>query len=754
MKYNSIYNKFSSGELSPYLKGRTDLEEYYSGVEEMTNFLPIKQGGASFRPGTHQTGVSTPYGGRMFTFNPADNLSFLVTVAPGYSLTIHKFESGTASLSTLTTANYIWNRSGDFSNVATIYNPLTENGALTTRIYQNLNFTSYGDLFVICDGTGTLAPIVGKRTGENAFLIDSILYPTVINPSTNVLWLDTNVKYPLRFPYQDTNIDNNIQLKPSATTGVITITSQNSTGTAINFFTGDVSGMMIKISHGAVTGVARVTSKVSDSVVNAQISGVAFSATTASANFEISAFNAKDGYPKSACFFQGRLYFGGNNSFPDTLWGSLVGNIFHFMSRRLLQDGSTNTSTLNYFGAIKETDPFNFTIAATSANTIQWMFPSQTLIIGTTSTEYSITGGTDSILSISNIEVSPISGHGSAKVQPVKVGSSIIFVSFDRKRLYEIPKDLRQYQSATELTAISEGILDKVFDLTETSLNFYSNFGMQELSYQESEGTIWIRCYDTAYSKTGLISLSIDKTSKTLAWAKHTFPNGNTFATIQSICVLPDPSKGNRPFLMMLNYRNGSSYLVERMWFRNRYQAMNQGTSFTIVSSDKTVLHLDCAKSVTAVSNSVFIGSEFNNTVSVISAQGDYIGDFTPSVGSITVPNAASKSPLLVGYKYTGTIKTMPIEAGAQFGVAQGSLRRGHEISVFIDRSRGGKYKASKSSNEFPIDEIATGAALKTGEVKLSLNSSPDDPQVIIKQDQPYPLTILWLLTKGYTNDA
>ena len=96
----------------------------------------------------------------------------------------------------------------------------------------------------------------------------------------------------------------------------------------------------------------------------------------------------------------------------------------------------------------------------------------------------------------------------------------------------------------------------------------------------------------------------------------------------------------------------------------------------------------------------------------------------------------------------------MPIEAGAQFGVAQGSARRGHEISVYIDRSRGGKYKQSKAVNEFPIDDTATASSLATKEVKLSLNASPDDTQTILKQDQPYPLTILWLLTKGYTYDV
>jgi len=181
---------------------------------------------------------------------------------------------------------------------------------------------------------------------------------------------------------------------------------------------------------------------------------------------------------------------------------------------------------------------------------------------------------------------------------------------------------------------------------------------------------------------------------------------------------------------------------------------MNATASFDTIASSKSVCHLDYAKIFTASSNSVSIGTDYNQPVSVISFQGNYLGDFTPSSGIITVPSATSYSPLLVGYKYTGEIKTMPIESGAQFGVAQGSARRGHEVSVYIDRSRGGKYKQSKAVNEYPIDELGTASALSTKEVRLSLNASPDDNQTILKQDQPYPLTILWLLTKGYTYDA
>jgi len=53
MKTSTILNSFASGELSPYLDGRTDVERYYSGVKTLENFINLPYGGAKRRPGTY-----------------------------------------------------------------------------------------------------------------------------------------------------------------------------------------------------------------------------------------------------------------------------------------------------------------------------------------------------------------------------------------------------------------------------------------------------------------------------------------------------------------------------------------------------------------------------------------------------------------------------------------------------------------------------------------------------------------------------
>ena len=51
-KASPIQTNFSSGEISPLLDGRVDLEEYASACKVLENFIPVIQGPAVRRGGT------------------------------------------------------------------------------------------------------------------------------------------------------------------------------------------------------------------------------------------------------------------------------------------------------------------------------------------------------------------------------------------------------------------------------------------------------------------------------------------------------------------------------------------------------------------------------------------------------------------------------------------------------------------------------------------------------------------------------
>lgn len=777
MKFNSIQNSFNFGELSRHVKGRTDVEEYYKGCEELTNFIPFKQGGATFRPGTY---ISDNYWALNISedwiiheFTPRDNESYLVALNPSLGadqIAITRVNGG--GLCAVSKDLYIWNQRVDFKDSTKAYNPNTTPalvGITHEQLLDSLQIVQQSDTLIIFDGTGTLAPIVILRTSSGNFVVDSMIFPQQVNTALGEFYLNSPVSRMMRVPYKDSNINPNIRLRPSATSGsAITIFAEDGGASPLNFFTGDVVGMFVKITITGGTGAAYITAKVSDSQVTAQ-TYITFGGTTASSNFEVAAWNPVDGYPMAAGFFEGRLITGGNKKLPDSLWCSNIGNIYHFMQRRLVQDATSDATGLNYYGDVKVTDPFNFIPAAVGANAIQWIYPSDTLLVGTTSTEFSISGSENNPLSISSIFVKDISTHGSSKTQPIKIGSSVLFVSHDGKRLLEIPKRLVEYNSATDLTLVADGIVDKALAKASANLIGHDKNKIVKLAWQENEGVLWVLCRNPWDMVTALVSCTFDKNSKIIAWAKHELADK---PYISSICCIPDNTKGgyNRLFLFMKR-SSGTDYSLEFMSLRGRHDALINIDPENADTGGKASFYMDATKKAQSVAGdtitlstlqtaSIAAGSTYSvfATPTVLSIVGEYLGDFVESAGTITVPGQDfTGRGVFLGLKYEGEVKPMPIEAGAQFGVAQGSARRSHEISVYVDRSLGGSYHQSKTNDDFPIVEDKLGASehvLYSGEIRLSVNSSTDDYQTVINQKQPYPLTVLWLLTKGYTYDA
>ncbi len=77
-----LQSSFVSGELSPLLKGRVDLDQYYQGMETAENVLIVPQGGLKRRAGTQHVDLAeniiAPFVfsglGQLFSFNVTTGL--------------------------------------------------------------------------------------------------------------------------------------------------------------------------------------------------------------------------------------------------------------------------------------------------------------------------------------------------------------------------------------------------------------------------------------------------------------------------------------------------------------------------------------------------------------------------------------------------------------------------------------------------------------------------------------------------------
>ena len=78
-KSKFLQSSFVSGELSPLLKGRVDLDQYYQGMETAENVLIVPQGGLKRRAGTQHIDTAENVMAPFLSAGLEQQFSFVVT---------------------------------------------------------------------------------------------------------------------------------------------------------------------------------------------------------------------------------------------------------------------------------------------------------------------------------------------------------------------------------------------------------------------------------------------------------------------------------------------------------------------------------------------------------------------------------------------------------------------------------------------------------------------------------------------------
>ena len=139
-----------------------------------------------------------------------------------------------------------------------------------------------------------------------------------------------------------------------------------------------------------------------------------------------------------------------------------------------------------------------------------------------------------------------------------------------------------------------------------------------------------------------------------------------------------------------------------------------------------------------------------NQTISAL-VDGATISSVTfDSSGNATLPFAGST--VVLGYKYTSRMKTVPL-AAPRVGAAQNDLRNS-QATIFkaflrLHRSLSGKVGVEKLDEidyRTPANNMDTAIPLFTGMLEQSVGSSSDrQPQLTVELDTPQPFTLLML---------
>ena len=419
-----IQNDFTSGELDPKLRARTDITQYKSGLSQALNVSVQPQGGAKRRDGTKfvtQLDSGAANAVRMVAFEFSVTDSYMLVFTPGK---MYVFKDG----SLVTNINSSGN---DFLTVS----------ALTSSIIPEMNWIQSADTVIVVHED--LAPLKIVRGASDSSWTASTISFDYVPKFAYSLTVTTGSSFNTGVPHD--------HLEPSGTSGNITLTAKHS-GSDANIFTSGAAanGYVGQYINVTPFGRLRIVRKVSDAKLECFAEVPLFStANIDDADWEIEegyedVWSSSRGYPRSVTFHEGRLYFGGTKNRPSTIFGSRVSDFFNFDPGEALDDAAVE--------ATLDTGTFNAIVD---------MYSGRHLQVFTTGGEFYVPQTLDEPITPSNLIVKAQTAFGMKPgIRIQNVAGSSVFVQRQGKALQEfIFSDTVAAYTSAKISLLSSHLL-------------------------------------------------------------------------------------------------------------------------------------------------------------------------------------------------------------------------------------------------------------------------------------------------------
>lgn len=323
-----LKSDFTSGEVDPLLKARTDIKHYFSGAEKLRNCLVMPQGGIKDRPGlrfvnditTLNSGNSVADGARFVSFEFSTTVTYLLLFVD-QEIRIYKDGAQVHSITGLTQ----W----------------------TADKLGKLNWTQSNDTLIIFHPD--LQPYTIVRVSDTNWTITALTFD-----------------YIPQYDYAPVSSNPAGSITPDAVDGQIKITGS---GTS---FTSAFVGQKIE-GNGGLARIVQYNSA-TELIANVEIpfyndDAISTGDWTYQSGFEDVWSNSR-GWPACGTFHDGRLWLGGGPR-PSTIWGSRIGEFFDFEPGTGLDD-----------------EPIDLTMDTDQLNSIINLFSLRDLVIFTTGGEF------------------------------------------------------------------------------------------------------------------------------------------------------------------------------------------------------------------------------------------------------------------------------------------------------------------------------------------------------------------------------
>jgi len=505
---NHIQTSFNAGELSPRLHARTDFERYAAGMKECTNFIPLVQGGIKRRSGTRfiREVKDSAKQTTLIPFQFSDVQAYILEVGDTYirfykSQGIIVAADTDASISNGTfdtdltnwtvrdagTGASTWNSGnggqlqlagGGAGNEARRYQSVTIGAGFQSAVHVLRFQVRTNDVHLRIGtsvGGAQIKALAGYTIGHHC---------VSFTPGASPIFIEFE-----ETTAQTSHLDN-VSLIDNAPVEI-----------GSPYVQGDVyildyaqSADVLWIVHRTYKPMKLIRFK------DNEWSLIEFAPTA-------DPFTSATNFPGAVTLFETRVIFAATTNEPDTIWGT-KSNDFENMT--------TGTG---------DADAFKFTLASDKVDVIQWLAAGRRLLAGTIGEELSITGGNDSPLTPTNIDVDPETAHGSERIRPVKVANASLFIQRGGKKVRELAYVFESDEfAAADLSILAEHL----FNVNGVILS--------QLAYQqEPESVVWAIRDDGQ-----LLAMTYNRKQNVVAWA--TCPIAGVFGTggavVESIATI------------------------------------------------------------------------------------------------------------------------------------------------------------------------------------------------------------------------
>jgi len=391
------------------------------------------------------------------------------------------------------------------------------------------------------------------------------------------------------------------------------------------------------------------------------------------------------GWPRSAVFYEGRLYFGGSFSRPSTLWGSRVGGFFNFDPGESLDDAALE--------ATLDTGRFNAIVD---------LYAGRNLQIFTTGAEFFIPQTLGDPITPSNLAVQEQTSNGSRPgIRVVNVDGATVFVQRQGKALAEfIFSDTVNGYISTKISLLSSHLLKSPVDMAVRNATS-TDEGNRLLVVNGDDGSI--ACY------------TLLRSQELVAPTEWTTDG-------QFIAVGVDIA---------------DTYVVTK---RN----INGSDRYYVELFDDTMT-LDCGKEGTTATTVTGLSFLEGESIKVI-RDGIVEADKTVSSGEVTLDREATNS-YQVGLNYNPLVVTLPAEPRLASGPLRGFKKRILEINSEHFESYAVTINGEQVAfRQFGNDNLDIPIQPFTG-VKRSgpLLGFVNEGKITITQTVPLPMNVLAL---------